>query len=130
MPDETLSSLRKRTPDQKAADALTTWAGSWTFLIVLTVGIVIWITGNVLGYLNQWDPYPFILLNLMLSFMAAYQAPVILMSQNRMAEHDRAKAHLDLSIDRKAEREIQDIQKDLEEIKTLLRDLKKERPNN
>lgn len=93
------------------------------FLVILTLCIALWIVLNVLGYLNGWDPFPFILLNLMLSFMAAYQAPVILMSQNRMAERDRAKAEQDLAIDRKAEREIQDIQKDLEEIKTLLRKL-------
>lgn len=121
---ETLTALRKRTIGQKSADVLAKWAGSWTFLIVLSSMIVAWIIFNVSVYQQQWDPYPFILLNLMLSFMAAYQAPVILMSQNRMAERDRAKAHIDLSIDRKAEREIQDMQKDLEEIKTMLRNLK------
>lgn len=121
--DQTHSHNSKITFGQRAADVLTKWAGSWTFLVILTLCIALWIALNVLGYLNGWDPFPFILLNLMLSFMAAYQAPVILMSQNRMAERDRAKAEQDLAIDRKAEREIQDIQKDLEEIKTLLRKL-------
>ena len=58
----------------------------------------------------HWDPYPFILLNLVLSFQAAYTAPVILMSQNRAAERDRSKAAMDLATDRKAEREIEDLQ--------------------
>lgn len=114
----------RRTLGQRAADALTMWAGSWFFLILLTICIAVWIFVNSMSSQGRWDPYPFILLNLMLSFMAAYQAPVILMSQNRMSERDRAKARLDLDIDRKAEREIQDIQKDLEEIKMMLREMK------
>lgn len=111
---------------QRAADALTKWAGSWTFIITLSVLLVIWITANVIAIIGKWDPYPFILLNLFLSTMAAFQAPVILMSQNRAAERDRAKAAQDLAIDRKAESEIRDMQEDLEEIKRMIRKLSKE----
>jgi uncharacterized membrane protein len=70
---------------------------------------------------KKWDPYPFILLNFVLSTLAALQAPVILMSQNRAAERDRVNAKYDYQVNRKAEREIQNMQKDLEEIKDLLK---------
>ena len=111
---------------QRAADALTKWAGSWTFIITLLVLLAIWIAANVIAIVGKWDPYPFILLNLFLSTMAAFQAPVILMSQNRVAERDRAKAEQDLAVDRKAESEIRDMQEDLEEIKRMIRRLSKE----
>lgn len=114
-------SKRKRTFGQKSADTLTRWAGSWTFILILSFLLLCWITANVLLLIYRWDPYPFILLNLVLSFMAAYQAPIILMSQNRAADWDRAKAAQDLAVDRKAESEIRDIQEDLEEIKATLR---------
>ena len=84
------------------------------------------IAANVIAIVGKWDPYPFILLNLFLSTMAAFQAPVILMSQNRVAERDRAKAAQDLAVDRKAESEIRDMQEDLEEIKRMIRRLSKE----
>lgn len=120
----------KRTFGQKAADALTKWAGSWTFISILTILLLIWIAINVLAYAYRWDPYPFILLNLLLSFMAAYQAPIILMSQNRVSERDRAREERDYLIDRKAEREIQDMQADLEEIKKMIRKLDVPRKGN
>lgn len=110
---------------QRAADVLTKWAGSWTFIITLSVLLAIWIVANVIAIVGKWDPYPFILLNLFLSTMAAFQAPVILMSQNRAAERDRAKAAQDLAIDRKAESEIRDMQEDLEEIKRMIRKISK-----
>jgi uncharacterized membrane protein len=106
---------------QRAADALTVWAGSWTFIITLVVLLILWIIANVVALISHWDPYPFILLNLFLSTMAAFQAPIILMSQNRAAERDRVKAAQDLAVDRKAESEIRDMQEDLEEIKDMLR---------
>ena len=70
--------------------------------------------------IGEWDPYPFILLNLFLSCLATFQAPVILMSQNRTTEMDRKRAEYDYAVNRKAEREIEDIQKDLEEIKNQI----------
>jgi len=114
------------TPGQRAADALTKWAGSWTFIITLITLLILWIIANIVALIGHWDPYPFILLNLFLSTMAAFQAPIILMSQNRAAERDRAKAAQDLAIDRKAESEIRDMQEDLEEIKRMIRRLSKE----
>jgi len=79
----------------------------------------------MVAYKLRWDPYPFILLNLMLSSLAAIQAPIIMMSQNRQAERDRLTSKYDYAVNRKAEREIQNMQKDLEEIKKMLGELKK-----
>ena len=76
---------------------------------------------NILVLIYRWDPYPFILLNLVLSCLAAVQAPIILMSQNREAQRDRIRAEYDYQINKKAEREIEDIQKDLDEIKKILK---------
>lgn len=114
---------RRRTRGQKAADMLTTWAGSWTFILILMGLLVLWMIVNVVGAVARWDPYPFILLNLLLSMMAAFQAPIILMSQNRTAERDRAKAAQDFAVDKKAESEIRDMQADLDEIKKMIRKL-------
>jgi uncharacterized membrane protein len=111
----------ERTLGQKAADKLTTFAGSWTFIILLLIFLGIWMAVNVLMVIYRWDPYPFILLNLILSCLAAIQAPIILMSQNREAQRDRLRAEYDFRINKKAEREIQDMQKDLEEIKEMIK---------
>jgi len=111
---------------QKAADRLTNFAGSWTFIFIFFIFIFIWMGINVyflveyqLG--NPFDPYPFILLNLILSCLAAIQAPVILMSQNRQGQKDRLRAEYDYKVNKKAEAEIRDMQKDLEDIKRLIR---------
>jgi len=111
----------KRTLGQKSADILTKFAGSWTFIIIVILLIIGWIYLNVTAFVNNWDPWPFILLNLFLSCLAALQAPIILMSQNRQGQKDRLKAEFDYRINKKAESEIQDMQKDLEEIKKLLK---------
>jgi uncharacterized membrane protein len=108
---------------QKAADAVTLWVGSWTFIILMVVVIVIWIGINVAAFALRWDPYPFILLNLVLSCVAALQAPVILMSQNRETERDRLRAKYDYQVDRKAEREIHDMQSELRAIKKMIESL-------
>lgn len=112
----------KLTPAQRAADVLTEVMGSWGFLIGFVIFIVVWIGLNLYGWSAHWDPYPFILLNLVLSCLSAAQAPIILMSQNRQTERDRNFAKYDYQVNRKAEREIRDMQKDLEEIKQLIRD--------
>jgi len=79
---------------QRAADVITQWLGSWTFIIVQSVTLAIWIALNLTELIfHAWDPYPFILLNLMLSFQAAYAAPIIMMSQNRQAEIEAKIAH-------------------------------------
>lgn len=108
---------------QKAADALTGFCGSWTFIISIFVMIVIWMGFNIMMIVKQWDPYPFILLNFVLSCLAAMQAPIILMSQNRTTERDRTKADRDYAVNRKAEREVENIQRDLDTIKNMISQL-------
>ncbi len=100
-----------RTFGQKAADGLTRVAGSWGFIIILFIFIGAWIFLNIKAYLGQWDPWPFIILNLCLSCLAAIQAPIILMSQNRQTQRDRIKAEHDYQINKKAEKEIQEIKR-------------------
>ncbi|MBU0894144.1 MAG: DUF1003 domain-containing protein [Nanoarchaeota archaeon] len=104
----------KKDVGQRAADWITKWAGSWIFIISFLIFIFIWMTINIYAWINTWDPYPFILLNLLLSCLAALQAPIILMSQNRQAQRDRLKAEYDYRINKKAEREIQEIKKMLQ----------------
>ena len=111
IPKKEVASLRTLTLGQRAADKLTKWAGSWTFIISIGFFIFFWIYLNLTAYLRHWDPWPFILLNLFLSCIAALQAPIILMSQNRTTERDRARAEYDYAVNRKAEREITEIKK-------------------
>ncbi len=106
---------------QKASDRLTEFCGSWTFIISVFIIMAIWMSLNVLMLFKHWDPYPFILLNFVLSCLAAVQAPIILMSQNRQAERDRINAKYDYQVNRKAEREIQQIGKELKMIRKSLR---------
>lgn len=106
----------KLTTGQKAADRITRVVGSWEFIIIQSIILFFWIVLNVTAWMRHWDPYPFILLNLMLSFQAAYTAPIILMSENREMERDRRKNEADLATDRKAEREISQIQLDLQRL--------------
>ena len=91
---------------QKAADRIASTVGSWRFIITQSVLLIVWIALNVTAYLQHWDPYPFILMNLLLSTQAAYTAPMIMMSQNRQAIRDRLEAHNDYLINQKAEEEI------------------------
>ena len=95
------------TTGQKVADAVAAGMGSWPFIIIQSVMLVAWMTANVIGFMQAWDPYPFILLNLVLSFQAAYAAPFIMMSQNRQSAIDRAEAKGDYDVNRKAELEIE-----------------------
>ena len=106
-----------RTFGQKAADAIATWAGSWIFIISFLIFLGIWMLVNIYGWINTWDPYPFILLNLVLSCIAALQAPVILMSQNRQSQKDRTKADYDYRVNRRSEKNIEKILKKLKEMK-------------
>ena len=92
---------------QKLADKVATFGGSWTFIISFGVFILLWITVNVYWFLNKgFDPYPFILLNLILSCLAAFQAPIIMMSQNRQESKDRERAKKDYMVNLKSELEI------------------------
>jgi len=95
------------TTGQKISDVVAKTVGSWKFIIIQSVCILAWISYNSINSPNTWDPYPFILLNLMLSFQAAYTAPAIMMSQNRLSEIDRQQASDDFEINVKAELEIE-----------------------
>jgi uncharacterized membrane protein len=94
---------------QKTADSVARIVGSWTFVITQSAILIIWVILNVVAWARHWDPYPFILMNLFLSLQAAYTAPVIMMSQNRVAARDRIEAHQDFLINQKAEEEVRAI---------------------
>ena len=95
------------TSGERLADIVAATMGSWNFIIIQSLILAVWIVLNVTAYIQQWDPYPFILLNLALSFQAAYAAPIIMMSQNRQAAIDRAAAEADYGVNAKAELEIE-----------------------
>lgn len=94
---------------QRAADAFASFAGSWAFIIGFSVIICIWIVLNLLLLSGAFDPYPFILLNLVLSCVAAIQAPMIMMSQNRQEDKDRERAENDYKVNLKTEIIIEDL---------------------
>jgi len=98
----------KLTTGQRMADKIASFGGSWTFIIAFFSFLALWIIANILLLASRtFDPYPFILLNLMLSCLAAIQAPIIMMSQNRQGQKDRQRAELDYKINLKSELEIQ-----------------------
>ena len=101
---------------QRVADKVADIIGSWPFIILQTVILTIWIILNITAWINHWDPYPFILLNLMLSFQAAYSGPVIMMSQNRQAAKDRLAAEIDHQVNTKAELEINNLMRRLDDL--------------
>ncbi|MDO8915961.1 MAG: DUF1003 domain-containing protein [Coriobacteriia bacterium] len=109
-----------RTFGQRLADGTARILGSWPFIIGQTVLVSLWIVLNVTAVIRRWDPYPFILLNLMFSVQAAYAAPILMMSQNRQAERDRYQAQADFDTNEKAECEIEDIQAHLDTIEKSL----------
>jgi CRP/FNR family transcriptional regulator, cyclic AMP receptor protein len=103
------------TMGQRIADHVAAFGGSWTFIILFSVIIGAWITLNSLALMKRpFDPFPYILLNLVLSTLAAFQAPVIMMSQNRQAAKDRIKSDLDFEVNRKAELEIATLHRKLD----------------
>ncbi len=104
---------------QKVADTVADTMGSWPFIITQTTILAIWITLNATAWINHWDPYPFILLNLMLSFQAAYAAPFIMMSQNRQASKDRIAAEIDHQVNAKAELEVGLLLKRMDDLEQL-----------
>lgn len=115
----------KLTFGQKAADALTRFVGSWKFIIFVLIFMFFWIYLNVTAMIREWDPYPFILLNFVLSCLAAIQAPIILMSENREAQRERLAAKYDYQVNVRSEEEVKKIRKDIEEIKGMLMRRKK-----
>ncbi|WP_373323801.1 DUF1003 domain-containing protein [Dictyobacter formicarum] len=104
----------KLTAGAKIADAVASTVGSWPFIIMQSIILFCWIVLNVVGWIKAWDPYPFILLNLALSFQAAYAAPFVMMSQNRQAEKDRLTAENDYLTDCKGEEELRNVMEHLD----------------
>jgi CRP/FNR family transcriptional regulator, cyclic AMP receptor protein len=105
------------------ADKVASFGGSWTFIILFAVVLIIYTCINVALRGRAWDPYPFILLNLFLSMLAAIQAPVIMMSQNRQDKKDRLRSELDFDVNRRAESEIQNLSRKLNLMTDKLCDL-------
>ena len=104
---------------KRLADRVAAFGGSWTFLIMFGAVIFLWVAGNSAALvMPAFDPYPFILLNLLLSLIAAVQAPVIMMSQNRLAAKDRLQAAHDYEVNLKAEIEIMALHEKLDEIRS------------
>ena len=108
--------LQDATLGQKWADKVANGIGSWRFIILQTLFVVCWMLLNVIGMIKHWDSYPFILLNLLFSTQAAYAAPIIMMSQNRQNERDRAQAIDDYRTNIEAKLEIEALQKQLAKI--------------
>jgi len=113
---------RKTKWSDKLADRMAAFGGSWTFIIIFAVLLVSWMVWNAAPGTRRFhfDPPPFILLNLCLSFLAAFQAPIIMMSQNRQAARDKHEAIIDFAINYKAEQEIDDMQSHLHRIEGKL----------
>jgi uncharacterized membrane protein len=108
------------TVGQRIADGVASTMGSWRFIIIQSCILVVWLTLNSIAWINHWDSYPFILLNLALSFEAAYAAPIIMMSQNRQAFKDRLMAESDYHCNTKGEEEIRHIMEHLDHQDTLI----------
>jgi uncharacterized membrane protein len=102
---------------QKIADIVAASMGSWNFIIIQSTILLIWIVLNVTAFVQRWDPYPFILLNLALSFQAAYAAPFIMMSQNRQQDIDRKQAENDRQVNIKAELEIELLHQKIDQLR-------------
>jgi uncharacterized membrane protein len=126
-----VEAVRLRSLGERVADNVAALVGSWPFIIVQSVLLFGWIALNVYlvvtlqlhpGAWKAWDPYPFILLNLVLSFQAAYTGPVVMMSQNRQNQKDRLAAEVDFEVNRKAEEEIEVVMKHLAHQDRLLLD--------
>jgi CRP/FNR family cyclic AMP-dependent transcriptional regulator len=114
---------REATFGERIADIVAGFGGSWTFIIIFMVVLIVYSATNVFLGHRAWDPYPFILLNLFLSMLAAIQAPVIMMSQNRQDTRDRLRSELDYEVNRRAESEIQGLANKLNHVGDKLADL-------
>lgn len=113
----------EETRGERIADGVARFGGSWTFIILFGLVLAAYTTTNVTLRGRAWDPYPFILLNLFLSMLAAIQAPVIMMSQNRQDERDRVRSELDYDVNRRAEVEIQGLSRKLNRMMEAMGDL-------
>ncbi|MCU1334508.1 MAG: cyclic nucleotide-binding protein [Bryobacterales bacterium] len=108
---------------ERIADGVARFGGSWTFIIAFGLTLAVYTAINVALRGSAWDPYPFILLNLFLSMLAAVQAPVIMMSQNRQDTKDRLRGELDFDVNRRAESEIQGVSRKLHQLTEKIEDL-------
>jgi uncharacterized membrane protein len=113
----------EETVGEKVADAVASFGGSWTFIITFGTVLIIYTMTNIRLKNSAWDPYPFILLNLFLSMLAAIQAPVIMMSQNRQDKKDRLRSELDYEVNRRAHAEIQGLARKLNLLSDRLGDV-------
>jgi uncharacterized membrane protein len=107
----------------RLADSVARFGGSWSFIVTFGVVLTLWVVVNIVLRATAWDPYPFILLNLFLSMLAAIQAPIIMMSQNRQDAKDRLRSELDFAVNRKAETEITQLAAKLNRIEDRLDDI-------
>lgn len=108
---------------ERIADSVASFGGSWAFIIIFAVVLIVYSSANVIMGNRAWDPYPFILLNLFLSMLAAIQAPVIMMSQNRQDAKDRLRSELDFDVNRRAEAEIQSLSRRLNQLTEKVEDV-------
>ncbi len=113
----------QETRGERIADKVASFGGSWTFIITFAVVLSVYTLANILLRGRAWDPYPFILLNLFLSMLAAIQAPVIMMSQNRQDQKDRVRGELDFDVNRRAEAEIQSLSRKLHQLSDRVGDI-------
>src|SRR3972149_538924 len=102
---------------QRVSDEMAAVAGSWSFIFGFAFVLITWVLLNTVAAIHHWDIYPYILLNLLLSMLAAIQAPVILMSQSRQAARDRIRAEHDYEVNLKAEMEIEQLHEKLDELR-------------
>jgi len=109
----------------RLADSVAKGMGSWKFIIIQTLIVIVWMTLNILAFTSHWDVYPFILLNLVFSTQAAYAAPIIMMSQNRQNERDRKKAEHNYMINLRAKLQIDELKMTHEEHTKILNDIYK-----
>ena len=108
------------TRGQKIADRIASGAGSWAFIITCIAALLAWVRVNSVQFIHPFDRAPYILLNLILSMLAAIQAPIILMSQNRQSDRDRIAAHIDFEVNKKAEAEIRTVANDIRKMNERL----------
>lgn len=101
---------------QRIADSVAQGMGSWRFIIIQTIFVIVWMIMNVIAFVHHWDIYPYILLNLLFSTQAAYAAPIIMMAQNRQSQRDRAQADNDYKTNVAAKKEIEHLVKRLDAI--------------
>lgn len=117
--------IRRTKWTERLADKIARFGGSWSFILIFAIALVVWVLWNTLALTHplHFDRPPFILLNLCLSFIAAFQAPIIMMSQNRQAARDKHESVIDFAINYKAEQEIDDMQSHLHRIEGKLQEL-------